>query len=810
MPVGGSAPLIARLMVQHTTGGGGSGTGGTGGTGNGEGGPSVISAGMKAVKDIAQAFKGKENTPAAPQQLAFQGKGFEDMAQGINIGAAQTKENTVWTKSVADFMKVSIDQGKSGLSTAHDHLKKTMGVQFTMGSVLKQSQIFTGYLGSMFQLMGALVDVILAPFLPILIPAIQVVAKMIPIVSKMAKGMYEVLKNTVGKFLGGIYSLFPQWLKKGLTYALGVVILGAFFGKIFGLFKIFGALTKGSAKVTQMTLTRMYAKMSTPGSVYVRDLSIGKMMGGQGKLATKRGLRMGRLGMRTNLLLLGVTGIMSRGFGMFKSGLAGLKGLLGISSGNSTKLVRGQQVNAAASVSWWGKLLKNASDFKTNSLARLGALRTGIVERFKNLKGSLVESLSNVRTRISTALGDFKSSAIKKWDSIRNSASEKITNMKNSLKNTFDDMNTKVRGGLTDLKTKITGSFTDLKTNLGTKWTNMTTKFTNMKTSMVNSWDNLKTSWTSKFDDMKTKWTTKWGNVTSSMTEGWTNLKTSWTTKFDNFKTSWVSKVDDLKLGFLNKVDDAKAAITTVKTAITNLPTTLSGLFSGIKNAITNKVTDVVDKVKDVGKAVKDSKIGKGVSSFLSKAGDFVKGGPGKVANVIGKQGDKVNKFWGGLTKSLDNNLTKPLKNSKIGKTLTANLGKGTQFAKWAGRAGKALPVVGAGFEAIYGISKSVGDFKNYGAKAGFARLGLTAAATVGSFFDPTGVASAGLSIGGHYAMDKAFEKIYADKNKQPEEISIKINHENTQGLETITNYKRKKHNDTNPPIQVDAFATEY
>ena len=47
-------------------------------------------------------------------------------------------------------------------------LKKLAGIDISIAAMLKQSQIFTGFLGSVFQLIGMLVDVILAPLAPYL------------------------------------------------------------------------------------------------------------------------------------------------------------------------------------------------------------------------------------------------------------------------------------------------------------------------------------------------------------------------------------------------------------------------------------------------------------------------------------------------------------------------------------------------------------------------------------------------------------------------------------------------------------------
>ena len=73
-------------------------------------------------------------------------------------------------------------------------VKNQLGISFSLSNILKQSQIFTSFVGSIFQIFGALVDVILAPFLPVLIPVITTIGSWIPWVQvkaqQMANGLF--------------------------------------------------------------------------------------------------------------------------------------------------------------------------------------------------------------------------------------------------------------------------------------------------------------------------------------------------------------------------------------------------------------------------------------------------------------------------------------------------------------------------------------------------------------------------------------------------------------------------------------------
>lgn len=78
-------------------------------------------------------------------------------------------------------------------------LKKLVGIDVSIAAMLKQSQIFTGFLGSVFQLIGMLVDVILAPLAPYLFKMVEVVATWIPVAGKMSQATVDFLKQLVYK-----------------------------------------------------------------------------------------------------------------------------------------------------------------------------------------------------------------------------------------------------------------------------------------------------------------------------------------------------------------------------------------------------------------------------------------------------------------------------------------------------------------------------------------------------------------------------------------------------------------------------------
>ena len=83
----------------------------------------------------------------------------------------------------ADLKKKMNDK----LGGAKKFFSKNLGIQFGLSSILKQSQVFTSFIGTIFQLVGALVDVILAPLLPLFFPLVRMLASAIPHAQKFGE-----------------------------------------------------------------------------------------------------------------------------------------------------------------------------------------------------------------------------------------------------------------------------------------------------------------------------------------------------------------------------------------------------------------------------------------------------------------------------------------------------------------------------------------------------------------------------------------------------------------------------------------------
>lgn len=105
-----------------------------------------------------------------------------------------------------------------------------LGIQFSMASILKQSQIFTGVLGSVFQILGAMVDVFLAPLMPFFIRTLRGMVSLIPYVQEKGEQFAAWIENlaltsdTFGEFIKGVIEDAAQ--KIAMAGLKGVVATG--------------------------------------------------------------------------------------------------------------------------------------------------------------------------------------------------------------------------------------------------------------------------------------------------------------------------------------------------------------------------------------------------------------------------------------------------------------------------------------------------------------------------------------------------------------------------------------------------------
>lgn len=111
--------------------------------------------------------------------ITVSGQTYSPSSSGLMV-PQNYKQQEVSQKRQMHAVEKIVKQNQVAQRTQRKSLLKTAGISFSVASVLKQSQIFTGVIGTIFQLIGALVDVILAPFLPIVVPILKIIGKWIP------------------------------------------------------------------------------------------------------------------------------------------------------------------------------------------------------------------------------------------------------------------------------------------------------------------------------------------------------------------------------------------------------------------------------------------------------------------------------------------------------------------------------------------------------------------------------------------------------------------------------------------------------
>lgn len=149
-------------------------------------------------------------TPGGPAAAGPGGGAPPGSSGGGGGGAAQDKKEG--KDPAAEDSKKGLAKVGDRLKGAATFFKKNLGLQFGMSSMLKQSQVFTSFIGVIFQLMGALIDVILAPLLPLFFPVIRLIGASIPYVQKFMEATAEWIKQGLNKLLGW-YDKAKNWLQ---------------------------------------------------------------------------------------------------------------------------------------------------------------------------------------------------------------------------------------------------------------------------------------------------------------------------------------------------------------------------------------------------------------------------------------------------------------------------------------------------------------------------------------------------------------------------------------------------------------------
>ena len=132
--------------------------------------------------------------------------GFMNILDGAPGGGGGAPEGQKDLKSIVS----NVGRIATGFKQALSKKAGLVGINFGIASLLKQSQLFTGFIGSLFQIVGGFIDVLLAPFMPFAFKILGYVAKIIPFVQEKLTvftdwigGIWEA-SDGIGDFLGNL------------------------------------------------------------------------------------------------------------------------------------------------------------------------------------------------------------------------------------------------------------------------------------------------------------------------------------------------------------------------------------------------------------------------------------------------------------------------------------------------------------------------------------------------------------------------------------------------------------------------------
>ena len=184
---------------------------------------------------------------------------------GAGAGSKKATDALKSQKTQEGFAKKSLAAARGAPKMMHKVMKGA-GISMGVSGLLKQSQIFTGVIGSIFQILGAFIDVILAPFIPLFIPAIRWLARQLPVVSKWAQSIAEPVKQKFNQVVDW-FKKFKEDPKAALKDLWETVIgkIKDFFVKMF--FKV-GGMVQVKLFDFGTFLLKMISKIPGLGKLY--------------------------------------------------------------------------------------------------------------------------------------------------------------------------------------------------------------------------------------------------------------------------------------------------------------------------------------------------------------------------------------------------------------------------------------------------------------------------------------------------------------------------------------------------------------
>jgi len=139
---------------------------------------------------------------------AVKGK-IADIA-GAGVGVAKKAGGAISNSTLGKVAKSTIAGAKS--------MGKAAGIAGGVATLLRQSQLFTGVVGMIFQIIGAFIDIILIPFMPFIMLSMRLIAKLLPPLMILAFALMKVTQ-----FIADIIGMIGDWVFKVLEIILNKI-----------------------------------------------------------------------------------------------------------------------------------------------------------------------------------------------------------------------------------------------------------------------------------------------------------------------------------------------------------------------------------------------------------------------------------------------------------------------------------------------------------------------------------------------------------------------------------------------------------
>ena len=150
------------------------------------------------------------------EQAGGGGGGASDSTGGAGGSPGRVARDANQYRDTMAKMVKAVDHSGKTTQDAFTKGFRAVGLQITMANMLKQSQIFTGTLNAIFQVIGALFDIVLAPFMPLIVKFMQ---KAIPRLLDFAERMAAWVRGELAQldelgFMGYIQKKLEEDIPK--------------------------------------------------------------------------------------------------------------------------------------------------------------------------------------------------------------------------------------------------------------------------------------------------------------------------------------------------------------------------------------------------------------------------------------------------------------------------------------------------------------------------------------------------------------------------------------------------------------------